>query len=421
MTAYSRHRHTDDAYWVRIPWHVTRPDGSWEYSAVSDPMQYSTRFRDFSDNPHTGKPDFGQRYPVTDCHDVRVDLLGLDTGYSYYTRYDYRVESGAGPWPVSLGSLQEFAAEMGAFVGGVDGMVLHKMLTTLLCQLPPDMDLGNFLWELREAETLVPSLIRRWEVLNKHRPHDAWKIRRTDLEQQVRRSDLEFADASLWWQFGVAPFLSDLDKISQLGNSVGAKLEQLRKLNGRTSTRRAGPIKLDVTPALPPWQEFARGGFWGGDHPLSYRIKSAKITYRASAKLVAKLVGLEDWEGITAAWLAATGLNNPMAIVFESLPCSFILDWFAPVGDRLRRAGATPIAGVWHVSDACWTRKVEIDAELRYSEYYNRGNRWVDHDAGIARYREFTRGTVFPDFPVSWPLTAGQAELALALAISAMG
>jgi hypothetical protein len=193
----------------------------------------------------------------------------------------------------------------------------------------------------------------------------------------------------------------------------------LRKQNNRTSGRHVGPYKIDIKPALPPWLRFAWDWPWVANHAIEYRISKATVTYRGSAKLDSRLVGLEDWEGITAAWLAATGLNNPLAIVYEALPFSFILDWFFPVGTRLQRVGAKPIAGTWDVTDACWSRLVEIEMDLRIRYWHNCNGDFSTVPCGRASFREFIRDTVFPDFPFSWPLTAGQAELGLALAIGA--
>jgi hypothetical protein len=108
-----------------------------------------------------------------------------------------------------------------------------------------------------------------------------------------------------------------------------------------------------------------------------------------------------------------------LAVVYEALPFTFVLDWFAPVGDRLQRVGAKPIAGRWDLTDFCWSRLAEAKYELQIDRWVSTSGVRASYPVGTVTVREFTRDIVFPDFPFNWPLTAGQAELGLALALGA--
>lgn len=414
MTTYSRVRYRNNP--VNYTFSGFYTDCAGGYTGPHPPMdvQRCTFVRSFEDNPHS---QLDSRPAATACHDVWLRIDGYHDTTPFFGGGG-AVHSTSGPWPISKNAMDAMVLELRSFAGGVDGGRLARILTSLLSQLPPELSLGNFLLELREADQLIPSLVQHWLGLQKGRP-DRWKDALNGITREGRTLEQTAADVSLWWQFGVAPFLQDLDRLTNLGKSVGDRLEELRKHDGRTSARRVGPQKVDILPAAPQWLRFAWDWPWVPNHALEYRLTKANITYRGSAKLVSRLVGLEDWEGITAAWLAATGLNNPIAIVYEALPFSFVLDWFVPIGSRLQRVGAKPIAGTWDVSDACWTRLVEMEMDLRIRYWNSCSGSFSEVSCGTATFREFIRDTVFPDFPFSWPLTAGQAELGLALAIGA--
>lgn len=400
MPQYSRIRNRSNAEDKHLIGFYTDCGGAYTSNWTAGPVQHCTAWRSFEDNPHTaidGRPS------ATACHDRQVEVLGYDNSSPFWSSSGM-IANSSDVWPINQYSLEAFATAMGSVAGPVSSALLARMMTSLLVQIPAEVELGNFLLESKESLELLPQLIRSFE---------------TFVKAKGRRATSGLgADLSLWWQFGLAPLLSDLDAIASLGKRVGDRLDALRRLNNKVTTRRAGPIHVDVLPALSLWQTFATGWPWVGNHQLQYTLRSARVVYRASAKLVSRLTGLEDWDGITAAWLAATGLNNPMAIAYEALPFSFVVDWFSPVGDRLKRVGANPIAGTWDVSDFCWTRLVEIDAELRTVSWANcSGSALSVESSGMARYREFTRDIEFPNFPFSWPLTAGQAELGLSLAL----
>jgi hypothetical protein len=80
-------------------------------------------------------------------------------------------------------------------------------------------------------------------------------------------------------------------------------------------------------------------------------LKAHKVDFRATGTLYQKLEGLD---GAFSEWQAAAaqfGFNDPLKVVWEAIPYSFVVDWFANVQGMLDRFTVQPFEGVWEVSN----------------------------------------------------------------------
>lgn len=394
-------------------------------------------WRRFRDAPHAGLVK--GRYPATPCYDQRATV----TQTAPLPTSSWTLD---GQWTMSSdrlffhpGWLYDLVWEVEHLASGLNP-TLHRMMTSLMTQIPAEVELGNFAIEAKQSLELIPSLVEHWHKLlsmQRVKPPRPPRIGRNGkpLPEKPRRVDpskpvnpgapppdptKEAADHSLWWQFGAAPLISDLEKLTSLGEAVGQRLERLRTWNGRVVNRRAGPFSVVELPGLRLWHPLWLGSY-GTSNTLTYRLESVTSEVRANVRLDSHLEGLDGWEGITAAALAATGLNNPLAVVYNAIPFSFVLDWFTPVGDRLARVGATPIRGRWQLSDWTWSHKLQARFGLRCVHWVS--NPWTTNLTaevlvGHVDVSVYVRDIEFPSFPFSWPLSAGQAGNALALVLT---
>jgi hypothetical protein len=189
----------------------------------------------------------------------------------------------------------------------------------------PVINVPNFLWELRD----VPDMIRQGgRVARAIKNAKSWK----DLirpESAIR----DAAAANLAVQFGWRPFVSDLIKIAKLQDAMERRRKMFDKLQ-KQGLR--GRVSLGSSA-----EQFVVNG---------YPLVSECGAFIASNVIVQ--LQAERWG--TARWMATTGMslpktdgellrhmtgftagNIPLA-VWESLPWSWLADWFGSVDGLLK-------------------------------------------------------------------------------------
>lgn len=203
-----------------------------------------------------------------------------------------------------------------------------------------------FLGEFRETVAMIrnpfsflngiqPALRR---LLAKEKKKKKWKRGR-------RKSEMTLADALraiglgptsngwLQYQYGWRPLMGDLEAFTKLAMSASDSYSAyVSNQRGKgTLLQRTKRMSTVVTPRfVTPWsgtqpnvttQHTARCITW-------YRYTPAGETMSKAAFLAAKM-GLISGQIAASAW--------------ELMPCSFVLDWFLPIGKALSSMGATPV------------------------------------------------------------------------------
>lgn len=77
------------------------------------------------------------------------------------------------------------------------------------------------------------------------------------------------------------------------------------------------------------------------------------------------------------------GITNPLAVAWEALPFSFVVDWFVPVGDFINSLGAT--AGL-KFKDYSLTSTIEWDGQITAIHRYSVWDNWDDAGSGNSTY-----------------------------------
>jgi len=252
-------------------------------------------------------------------------------------------------------------------------------------QVPQEVSIVNFLWELREVKGLVPKLTR-------------------NLLKLVASTNLAF-------EFGIKPMIKDLQALANIVSSVEKRLQWLRSTRGRRV--RIGfskNVDLQTSPSIFRESQYAHGG---SSSYLAFRPTGHRADIRAGGYLVHRLEGLDDAWSSAKVLASALGFNNPVGIVWEAIPYSFLIDWFTRVGSLIAKLAVQPFEGSWDVSDVTWsiTRRCDFECwqEFEVSPFYLRGSGYCE-----SYYRE-------PGLPVtsallsSGSLTTRQQGLALSL------
>jgi hypothetical protein len=259
-------------------------------------------------------------------------------------------------------------------------------------QFPGEISLPNFFWELREIATLIPKLSASFVT--------------------------SAAGGYLNWQFGWEPFLADLRTLSSLMSVVDARLEFLRKTYGkvtRLGVSRRDVLQLDPTPL---WR------MYGAPHGLLAHTRGLvnyRVDLRAGCLFSHKLPWLNDVQGTLRAAAGALGLNNPLQVVWQAMPFSFVVDWFLNIGGALSQLDFQDRTVEWDIWNVHWSAKHTFDVEVRQRFNDSNGNVLIDQMVGrwrCSRYERF-RGYPAPESMFDLDsLSPKQASLLAALILA---
>jgi hypothetical protein len=199
-------------------------------------------------------------------------------------------------------------------------------VTKALANLNPNkpiVDLPVFLFELREFPRMLMQLGRALKTLGSDVvPRSTKKLTGTD-----------YAGAYLAYSFGWAPLVGDLLKLLKLEEAISRRVNYLSKhSNG------GGKVKRTLGTV-----DIPRGGgsyslSWLNSPPSvkgSYTIRERKRIWFVSNMQILDTLPKDNPEMRRVARNAALGLNLSAATLWEALPWSWLIDYFANIGDIL--------------------------------------------------------------------------------------
>lgn len=254
-------------------------------------------------------------------------------------------------------------------------------------QIPTQVQLANFLYELRDIQGLIPKI-------TKHSP--------------IKTVSSNF----LGLEFGWKPMIGDIKKILDLASTVDKRLKYLKETAGKTVTLK---FERDMNLSQDPYSLVRSRD--GSPRNFKYKRVSQKGTFLLTGKLKQNL---EDLDGIGAhlkAFAAATGFNNPAAIVWEAIPYSFVVDWLFHLQGIIGTMAIQPFGGEWTISDVGYSVK-QSATYLVYQSFLWPASSNVDVLLGTLDIKSYARKPGFPVvslFITDGSLTPKQLALSLAL------
>jgi hypothetical protein len=228
----------------------------------------------------------------------------------------------------------------GFLPSGQAAVFTRQALDKALRQVPETISIANFLLELREIDSLIPRL-------------NGWKT----LPEQF-----------LNLEFGWLPLIRDIRSLLQVVARVNERVEHLKRVNGRTVTishQRKFVLVDDPGPPTPP----------AGEPTYTAMLIVPKVTYKevfARQHLrVSYDLDLKGADSFISAMCAALGLTNPLKIIWNAIPFSFVVDWIYDLGSFIDQIGNTdPFTGTIAIRDAFCSVKSREFVESFTPAYY---------------------------------------------------
>lgn len=322
-------------------------------------------FRRFQIADWTGKtcdPET-RRLPSTPCYHKRMWYEPVYDGpitIGGRNHTETTFSSTYSPWH-HYGPSSDGVSNIESWVEPAVNQCAQQAFDSFVDQVPEDISLGNFAIEAKEAALLIPSLIDSYQHWIRNRPplHDI------------------AGDGLLQYNFAVAPLIGDLFALANLANSTMARLEEIRAMNGKRTVLSFRRNNLYSIPLIPPTFDV-----WPG--PTLQKFAAIRGTMaKAKAGFTAKGVVEVDIDqrhldgaiGFMRTFLGSSGLNNPLGIIWNAIPFSFVLDWVFDFSGFLSRRKVKPFPGTWKVVDFSWSLRTNAVWNLHWlGRYPNSGH-----------------------------------------------
>lgn len=267
----------------------------------------------------------------------------------------------------------------------------YQASTAFYTQIPTQVSLPNFVWELKELPALVTKLTG-------------------DIFKDVSG---EFLNDEFGWK----PLLKDLGALLNLASTVQAKLEFLRNTWGKHTRLHFSKPNILGIPAIRDEVRF--GWIHGEEGAFTRYLREYRCDFRASGILYHELNDLNGMIGEVRAFTAALGLNNPIKAVWDAIPYSFLIGWVSRFSDVLTSLAAQPFTGLWQVKDVTCSTNERARIDIRFKPTY-RGHIGTDLMAMSVAVKRYTRVVGFPVQPGSFNLL-GLTPQQLTLLIGLLG
>ena len=223
-------------------------------------------------------------------------------------------------------------------------------------QVPSPVSLANFLFELKDFSHLLPNLLGI--VKGKLKPSKlsgGIKGIPSNTKKVASIANSTFLNYNFAW----APFVSDMQALSNICQTVFKRLDYLRRTRGVETRVHYYHPNLDVGDVIGDRFYNARCGIGGSESDLWLELTSYKANFAASCTMLQELEGLDDAWAEAKAIFAGLGFNNPLGIVWNAIPFSFMLDWILPVNKLLTSLAAKSFAGRWDIYDVVHSVKTQ--------------------------------------------------------------
>lgn len=209
-------------------------------------------------------------------------------------------------------------------VGGIGSAARVRALTN---PSRPVVDLPVFVKELKDLPKLIQLAGRN--ILSK--PPGGTLGFNPNLFKN--RSPLELVGSgNLNWQFGWAPLLGDLLKLTGFMDHVAKRQLELQKLySGKGLRRRVNMGSLEQNGTIGNTTLNSVGFALNG----AANVVSKSRSWGTVKWFPTTLPDINDPTHVSAAIKATLGLDLTMSTVWEALPWTWLIDWFTNVGDIL--------------------------------------------------------------------------------------
>lgn len=245
-------------------------------------------------------------------------------------------------------SLREDVRAALPFLSGaqLDELAL-KSEQALSSVVPDNFSIINFILELIGVLTLKMKVVRRFSDLY-GRMRNAYS---KALERYRRQGFEEARCRWLAWNFAIKPFIKDLQALLCSVSRAERQLEWLRRRNNqvthltyrREDLQSSNDLPIEWDPASYTQTRFLLGilgasdSSVNGSYVIQVRTVHLEVHYiaRSAVKIHLPKWLLDDNKGLAHLWSAMQGLYNPVYVIWEAIPFSWLVDYFLSYRSRL--------------------------------------------------------------------------------------
>lgn len=203
----------------------------------------------------------------------------------------------------------------------------------------------NFLWELRDWRNLpeiIKDLRKKWDTFNSYQRgyKKSWGrylmyLKRPGIKAELLQwlTGKRLANALLAKQFGLDPFLRDCKSLFSLLSTMEKRIAFLKKTMGKR-------YKFGYREELPIPTGLMETSYNLGTTRLECEYYRAYVNY--TFEISHNVKDLDSLRSRIGYAMAALGIDSPAAIIWEAVPYSFLVDWFAGVQDILEQLKVNP-------------------------------------------------------------------------------
>ena len=296
----------------------------------------------------------GPRRPVINaCKHQRVKYQPLSTTL---TEPGAARDTIAGVFPITLAGAADpaldpraayYSSELNVGIGAAD---LEELNRQMAGDVQPIVNVPNMILELPQALNL-------WHDLKKPLMA-ALSLARKNKKSSLRRLK-DGSNALLAQQFGLLPLVGDLVSLLSLSKKVHSEVKRLTTLppDWEKATKKCSPSLVTLSRSLENrsfgYMTLATDAETSEEAIVVHYLRKRSRVISADASLYSGLVN------------QLTNMNNPLAVLWEATPFSFAVDWFYPIGDRLKQLSGSTLSGLLLCKDICTTVKVKRTVPVR--------------------------------------------------------
>jgi hypothetical protein len=165
--------------------------------------------------------------------------------------------------------------------------------------------------------------------------------------------------------FGWDNLLSDLDTISSGVDTIIARMDYLHRTFGIPT--RLGFARGDVY--TPNFESFVHHDYGGVVNQTRIALHSYKVDFRATCWIYQHLDFIHDFVGFLRVMVGALGLNNPVKAFWNTVPLSFVVDWFFNISQHLDNLTRINPAMGWDVTNVTHSFTYSFEWEVSPVRY----------------------------------------------------
>jgi hypothetical protein len=325
----------------------------WNFGFSINPPTY---IRLFGDDIHAlgytrGFKEGSRRFPVGACFNDKIDFLNIPLlpNFTWGDGHIWQIIVNRPSLPFNQAWFGQLWDNLGSIYYPTQAMMprIPSNVRDNLCEeafnyfatvFPQTLSFGEFVQGMAELKALLPEI--------------GDSIAKTISGGYLNKS------------FGWDNLLADLGTLGSMFRTTIERMEYLHRTYG--IPQRLGFSRSNVyEPSLVSYDYNYSEGYPGFGSRIY--LDSYQVNFRATAWITQALDYVEGLAGFMRVLFGQLGLNNPVRAFWQTVPLSFVVDWFFQISKHLENLTTAQPAVGWDVNDV--THSVTYKAEWKIEPY----------------------------------------------------